>query len=92
MYTKGDILIHCKEGILLFNDSNLKILYVKKEFRNKGVGSSLLLVMTNYLIENNTFFSVALIPTKKLSFYEQNGFKELKRFVNYIKVKKCWNN
>ncbi len=92
LYNKGDILIHCKEGILLFNNSNLKILYVKKEFRNKGVGSSLLLVMTNYLIENNTFFSVALIPTIKLSFYEQNGFKEIKRFVNYIKVKKCWNN
>jgi len=92
LYTKGDVLIHCKEGILLFNESKLKILYVKKEFRNKGIGSKLLSVMKSYLSEYNIFYSGALIPIDKLKFYEQNGFKEVKRFVNYIKVKRCWNN
>jgi GNAT superfamily N-acetyltransferase len=92
LYAKGDVLIHCKEGILLFNNSKLKILYVQKEYRNKGIGSVLLAEMTSYLSKNNVFYSQALIPIGKLKFYELNGFKEVKRFVNYINVEKCWNN
>lgn len=92
LYSKGDVLIHCKEGILLFNNSKLKILYVKKEYRNKGIGSILLKEMVSYLSKNKIYECTSLIPIGKLNFYIQNGFKEVKRFVNYINVKRCWNN
>ena len=92
LYDKNDTLIFCNEGFILFNKTKLKYLYIKKYHRNIGVGSKLIHEMCEKLNRESINESIALIPIDKLSFYQKNGFIEIKRFVNYIKVKKCWNN
>lgn len=92
LYENKDVLIFCKEGFILFNKSKLKILYIKKDHRKEGIGSQLINEMCNYLERQLVSKTIALIPIDKISFYQKNGFKEIKRFVNYIKVEKCWNN
>lgn len=92
LYEDNDVLIFCKEGFILFNKLKLKILYIKEKHRKKSIGSQLINEMCNYLEKQLVFNILALIPIDKIVFYQKNGFKEIKKFVNYIKVEKCWNN
>ena len=88
LYSKNDVLLFNKYGMLLFNDSKLKILYINTKYRKKGKGSEFIIKMESVLKEKSINVINALIPTDKLEFYTKNGFVEISRFVNYIKVKK----
>ncbi len=87
-FDNGDALLYNTRGILIFNEKKLKILYIKKEYRNSDEGSYLISEMILNLQKSGIKEIFALCPVGVLEFYIKNGFKEHgKRFKNYANIK-----
>ncbi|MFA5021959.1 MAG: GNAT family N-acetyltransferase [Patescibacteria group bacterium] len=65
----------------------LRRMYVRKEYRSKGLGSKLLSVVLNFA-KNNHYKKIYLATTDAMTqankFYCKNGFKKIKRLPNDI--------